>query len=390
MWYTEVMRDAKAEALAWVADQLPSMEAALASLVEVNSYTGNRSGGLEVARLLDEAFSMPGLTREVVGSERYGDHRVYRSAGNGAAPLALLGHLDTVFPPGVFEGYRVDGELRRGPGVLDMKGGLVVMAWALKAVAQTVGLSAVPELRVIIVADEEVGSPEGALLINQVVPGSRAALVFESGRANDDIVTRRKGTGAAQVIAIGRAGHAGNAYWDSANAIWALSRFVDHAQRVSSKADEVTVNVGLISGGTAKNTVPADARAELDLRFPTRAAHDAVWVKLREAAAKAGEEVAGTSVSVTAGPERLPMEKLAGTAALYESYASCAKAHGLGHDEAPVQGGGSDGNTTVALGVPTIDALGPRGRHFHTPNEYIEIASMIPRTKALISWLLAA
>jgi glutamate carboxypeptidase len=111
------------DAADWLGTQLPAMEAALAALVELNSFTGNREGGQRVVRLLEDVFAMPGLEAERIGSSRFADHLVFRSAGKGE-PIALVGHLDTVFPPGTFEGYRVDGALRRGPGVLDMKGGL--------------------------------------------------------------------------------------------------------------------------------------------------------------------------------------------------------------------------------------------------------------------------
>ncbi|HEY1088882.1 MAG TPA: M20/M25/M40 family metallo-hydrolase, partial [Archangium sp.] len=164
----------------WISNQLPAMEAALAALVEQNSFTANREGGNRVVRLLEEIFQMPGLEAERVKSDKYADHLVFRSKGNGQAPIALIGHSDTVFPPGLFEGYRVDGALRRGPGVLDMKGGLVVIAWALKAIASTQGLDSIPPLRLVIVSDEEVGSPEGAPLLRSVISGCQAALVFES------------------------------------------------------------------------------------------------------------------------------------------------------------------------------------------------------------------
>jgi glutamate carboxypeptidase len=377
------------DAVRWVHEQLPAMEAALEALVVHNSFTGNPDGGRAVGRVLDQVFLMPGVTAEVVASSRYADHRVYRSEGRvGAAPVALLGHLDTVFPPGVFEGYRVDGALRRGPGVLDMKGGLVVIAWALKALASTCGLGAVPPLSVVIVADEEVGSPEGAPLISRVITGSQAALVFESGRANDAIVTQRKGTGALTVRATGKASHAGNAYWEGRNAIWALARFIDRAQQLSDRTKGVTVNAGLVSGGTSKNTVPAAAVAEFDLRFPTKEAEAALLTELEEASQL--HFVLGATLTLERGPMRSPIKKLAGTDALLASYARCAHAHGLGADEAPLQGGGSDGNTSAGLGIPTIDALGPRGRFFHTPDEYIELDSLVPRTAALIDWLLAA
>lgn len=376
------------DASRWVMGQLQAMEAALKVLVETNSYTDNVEGGRQVGRLVDELFQVPGLEVEVVKSECYADHRVYRSRGrDGLKPIALVGHLDTVFPPASTGAYRVDGGLRKGPGILDMKGGLAIMAFAIKALATHEGLGAVPPLRIVVVSDEEVGSPEGAPLVRRIVEGCQAALVFEAGRPHDAIVTRRVGTGTVTARAVGRAAHAGNAYWDGANAIWALSRFIDAAQRLSSRESGATVNVGLVWGGTAKNTVPSEARAEIDLRFTTASDEVALWKGLREAARVTGVE--GTMVVLEKGPGRPPMERLKGTDGLVASYRRCALAHALSAEEAPLQGGGSDGNTTASMGVPTLDGLGPRGRFFHTPEEYVEVDSLLPRTAALIDFLLA-
>src|SRR4051812_9404980 len=165
-------------AVAWLTGRLGEMEEALAALVEVNSYTENPEGGRKVGALLREMFTLPGLFAEVVFSRRYADHLVFRSRGrDGLAPVALVGHLDTVFPPGKFEGYRKDGALRRGPGVLDMKGGLVVIAWTLKALVASGGLEALPPLRLVVVSDEEVGSPEGQGVIRGAIGGSQSCLV---------------------------------------------------------------------------------------------------------------------------------------------------------------------------------------------------------------------
>ena len=375
------------DATRWVMSQLPALETALQSLVDTNSYTDNVEGGRQVGRLVDELFKVPGLELEVVKSEAYADHRVYRSRGKeGLAPIALIGHLDTVFPPGSAEGYRVDGGLRKGPGILDMKGGLAIMAFAVKAIATHEGLGAIPPLRIVVVSDEEVGSPEGAPLIRRAVEGCQAALVFEAGRPRDAIVTRRVGTGTVTARAVGRAAHSGNAYWEGANAIWALSRFIDAAQRLSSRESGATVNVGLVWGGTAKNTVPAEARAELDLRFTTASDEVALWKGLREAARVT--DVEGAMVLLERGPGRPPMERLKGTDALLAGYRRCTLAHALGAEEAPLQGGGSDGNTTASMGVPTLDGLCPRGRFFHTPDEYVEVDSLLPRAAALIDFLL--
>jgi len=374
----------------WLRDQLPLIEKSLAALVDLNSFTGHPEGGRKVGALLREVFAIDGLTAEVVPSIRYADHLVFRSSGAaGKEPIAMLGHLDTVFPPGKFEGYRVDGDLRRGPGVLDMKGGLVVIAWALKAIARTVGLDAIAPLRIVVVADEEVGSPEGRPLIERVITDCRRCLVFESGRSNDAIVTQRKGTGAVTVTAHGKAAHAGNNHADGANALWAISRFVDQAQQLTDYPRGITVNVGKVIGGQGKNTVPDLAVAELDIRFQTKA--DAEWLvkQLHAAAEDAGGSVKGTRLDVAGGPARLPMERSDASVALMQAYAKHAVAHGLDAGEAPRVGGGSDACTSSAMGIPSIDALGPRGKGFHTVDEYIEVKTLISRAQALADYLLA-
>lgn len=363
------------------------MERQLAVLVEQNSFTQNVEGGNRVAELLCELFRIPGLTCQRVKSSRFADHLVFSSQGQGS-PVALLGHYDTVFPPGSFEGYRVDGALRRGPGVLDMKGGLVVIAQALRAIAEMRGLEKIPPLRVVVVSDEEVGSPEGQQVISTAIAGSQAALVFESGRENDAIITRRKGTGLLSVTAHGVAAHAGNAHAEGKNAIWALSRFVDRAQALTDYARGVTVNVGVIQGGQSKNTVPELAHAQVDLRFLTQADAQALLAQCQQAAKDAQDSLPGTRLELSGGVARLPLERTEASARLLARYAECAKKSGLGYSEASLVGGGSDASTSSALGIPSIDGLGPRGKGFHTKDEQIEVESLVPKAQALARFLI--
>lgn len=382
------MREMGEAAASWLVGRLGDMEEALAALVEVNSWTENVEGGRKVGALLREHFSLPGLTAEVVPSKRYADHLVFRSEGRaGLKPVALVGHLDTVFPPGKFEGYREDGALRRGPGVLDMKGGLVTIAWALKALAASGGLEKLPPLRLVVVADEEVGSPEGADVIREAIAGADACLVFESGRANDAIITRRKGTGMATAVAHGKAAHAGNNHQDGANALWALARFVDRVQQLTDYPQGVTVNVGKVTGGQGKNTVPDHATAEVDLRFCTRADGEALVRRFHQAAQEAAASVPGTRIEVNGGVAREPLERTEASAALMAAYGSCAHASGLGHGEAALVGGGSDASTSSSMGIPSIDGLGPRGKGFHTVDEFIEVDTLIPKAQALARYL---
>jgi glutamate carboxypeptidase len=374
----------------WLAERLPAMEALLAELVEQNSFTENAEGGRAVARVLGEALRIEGLAEERVPSARFADHLVFRSVGAaGVPPIALVGHLDTVFPPGTFEGYRRDGVLRRGPGVLDMKGGLVVVAFALRALAETVGLDRVAPVRLVVVSDEEVGSPEGQEVIRRAALDAKGALVFEAGRKGDLVITRRKGTGAMTVVAHGKAAHAGNAHAEGASAIRALARFVEAAERQTDYARGVTVNVGTFVGGTSKNTVPERAEAKLDLRFETIADGERLVAALRAAAEEAARAVPGTRLEVEGGIARQPLERTVESARLLDAYGEAARAVGLGAGEAPLIGGGSDASTTSAVGIASIDGLGPRGTGFHTKDELIEVETLVPKAQALARFLLA-
>jgi glutamate carboxypeptidase len=378
------------KAARWLEGKQASMEERIASLVEVNSFTDNVDGGRAVGGMLRELFTIQGLESRVKPSTRYADHLLFASRSSAGAPsVALVGHLDTVFPPGTFEGYRRDGDLARGPGVLDMKGGLVVVAFALRALAETAGLDAVAPLRVAIVADEEVGSPEGQGIIREGIAGADAALVFEAGRTNppDAIITRRKGTGGMTVRAFGKAAHAGNNHKEGVNALWAIARFTDRVQALTDYDRGVTVNVGKITGGQGKNTVPDQAEAALDIRFCTRVDADELVAAVHRAAEEAARSVPGARIEIEGGVSRQPLERTEASAALMRAYAMCAKASGLGSEEAPLIGGGSDASTSSAMGIASIDGLGPRGVGFHTKDERIEVATLVPKAQALARFL---
>jgi glutamate carboxypeptidase len=386
---TKSAESAGADAAAWLAEQGKGMEHALAELVEINSFTENVEGGRKVASMLEELYAIDGLASKRVTSTKFADHLVVSSAWTTAdqAPIALVGHLDTVFPPGTFEGWKRDGDLARGPGVLDMKGGLVVVAWALKALAASGVLRDLPGLRLVIVADEEVGSPEGQKVIADAIQGARGALVFEAGRKNDLVITRRKGTGAVTAIAHGKAAHAGNAHKEGANALWALAKLVDRAQALTDYARGVTVNVGKVTGGTSKNTVPDRAEALIDLRFETRADGEGLVSALRAIADECAASVQGTRIEIEGGIARLPLERTDASVRLMESYGEAAVLAGLGKGEASLIGGGSDASTAHAMGIAAIDGLGPRGIGFHTKDEQIEIRTLVQKAQALARFL---
>lgn len=352
--------------------------------VLINSHSANVAGVDAVGALLAEAFALPSLKHEVIAGERYGAHHVWRTAAAGA-PILLIGHHDTVFPPGHFEGWNVSGERATGPGAFDMKGGLAVI-WGALAALESLGALARLPLVVMSVAEEEVGSPESGPHLMNIARGASAALVFESGRQRDAIVTRRRGTGTLTVRFMGRAAHAGNAHAQGRNALWALARFIDAAQALTDYARGNSVNVGLASGGTSSNTVPAFAECKVDVRFERPDAATELLDALRLAAARAAESI-GVELAISGGANRLPLDRTPASEALFLEYAAHARAAGLGSEECPLVGGGSDANTVASVGVPAIDGLGPRGDGFHTTSEWVDLASLRPKAEALARFL---
>jgi glutamate carboxypeptidase len=361
----------------------------LERLVRQNSFSANLDGLARVAELLSEELALPGLALERIAGDGTGDHLVWRTpawATGGERRVLLVGHYDTVFPPGTFERWEQGDERVRGPGTLDMKGGLIVVRAALAALAEAGALTSMP-LALVAVGDEEIGSRHSRTAVAELARGARAAMVFESGRADDVVVTRRKGTGALSIAATGKAAHAGNNHAQGVNAIWALARMVDAVQRLTDYDAGLTVNVGTIKGGETNNTVPAAASCGVDFRYVSAAQGDALRAAIADAARRIGAET-GATIEVTGGVHRPPLERTAASGALYETYARRAVAAGLGGGEAGLIGGGSDANNISALGVACIDGLGPRGKGFHTHDEYIEWRTIVPRAQALVATLL--
>ncbi len=371
------------QSLAWLDLQRGALEALVAELVLLDSHSGDAAGVEQVVGLLEPELSALGLATERIAAPPFGPHLAFRGPCPGA-PTFLVGHTDTVFPPGSFSGWRVEGDHGHGPGAFDMKGGLAVMLFGLAA-AHRAGLVARVPIAGLLVSDEEVGSPSSQPHLRRLAAGARAALVFESGRAGDVLVTRRKGTAAVRVTAHGVAAHAGNEPEKGRNAIWALARFVDRAQRLTVRERGLTVSVGTIRGGTSKNTVPERAECEVDLRFLTEADGERLVEALRAACLEAAVE--GTRLELEPTSWRAPLERTPASAALAEAYGACQRQSGLGSGEAPLVGGGSDACTTGAIGVPSIDGLGPRGSGYHTRDERVELGSLVPKAQALLRYL---
>lgn len=369
-------------------------------LVNQPSYTGAKDDVEAAARIVDEMAAELELRRRTVADPTgaHADHRVYTSAAadGGERCVALVGHVDTVFPRSMaFLEFSRDDDTIRGPGVLDMKSGLSAILFAIAALRRTAPehLARLP-IAFVCNTDEEVGSPSSEPLFRELAPRFTEALVFEAGRERDEIVTARKGGGMFELIVHGKAAHAGNDHKSGVNAIHALALLIGRIEAITDYSRGITVNVGVIEGGTSKNTVPARARCLIDTRFDTMRDAEEVIGKLRAIAAQpfsprdwVPERLRSVTAELGGDMTRPPMEASEAAQVLRRSYEACAREVGLGGGEAPRQGGGSDGNLLAAFGVPTIDGLGPYGKFFHQTTEWSSLASLRRRTTALALWL---
>jgi glutamate carboxypeptidase len=302
------------------------------------------------------------------------------------APLQLLiGHCDTVWPVGTIRHMpvRVDGDTVRGPGVLDMKGGLVQMLYALRAV-QDVGLTPPAGSAVVINSDEEIGSPDSTPLIRRLARCAVRAFILEPafGRVGK-LKTARKASGSFTITVKGRAAHAGVNPEEGASAILEMSYQIQRLFALNNAARGITVNVGTIDGGLRSNVVAAEVRASVDVRVPTR--HDAAEV---EAAIRGLRPVnPETAIQIEGRIDQLPMEPLPRNQALWRLARDLGRRLGLELEQAAV-GGASDGNTTSQY-TATLDGMGAVGDGAHAPHEQVLIPQLVERCALLVLLLMA-
>jgi glutamate carboxypeptidase len=310
-----------------------------------------------------------------------GNHLRARFAGEGR-PVLILGHFDTVWPIGTLERMpiRRDGDRLYGPGTFDMKAG-IALAMAAAAALRATGTPHPPVI-MLWTTDEEIGSGTSRHTIETEAREAAAVLVLEPALPGGALKTARKGCGEFELTVHGIAAHAGLDPGKGASAIHELAAQIAAIERFQDLPNGISVNVGLVSGGSRPNVVAEEARATIDARAPTRASAEAV-----EAAFQGLHPTRpGTRLTIRGGFERPPMERTAAVADLFRRASEVASSFGrqLGEGSA---GGGSDGNFTAALGVPTLDGLGAIGDGAHAAHEHVDVPSL-PWRAALIAGLL--
>jgi len=364
--------------------RLPRFLAELETMVNIDCGSYTPDGVNRIADLVAAELRALGASvnrhphRPSDGGAQLGDVVIGRLPGEGARIL-LIGHMDTVFEAGTAaeRPFRIEGDRAFGPGVTDMKAGLLAGLHAVGALHEA---DSRPSITFVANPDEEIGSPFSTAFIRELAPQHDAVLVLECARANGDIVSARKGIADYHLSITGRAAHAGVEPEKGRSAIVEAANLVLALHALNGRWPTVTVNAGVIRGGTRPNVVAEHCELQVDLRASTREAFDAAAAEVARIAASPTVQDVRTELHAIASHP--PMEKTDAAAGLVSLAVEIAGEIGFElHDAAT--GGASDANTTAALGLPTIDGLGPVGGDDHSVDEWLDVTSIAPRTTLL-------
>ena len=354
----------------WVLHETPTTDP-----VAVNGLMDKAEAGLR---------AVGAALQRIPGRDGYADNLIARTPGDGP-PVVIAGHLDTVWDHGTLANsmpWRVEGDKAYGPGIYDMKAGSFLAFHAVREILRQKTPTKRPII-LLLTPDEEVGSPTSRALIEDAARGARAVLIPEPASPNGACVTARKGVGRFVVKVHGRSAHAGGNWPDGRSAVVALSRLILRVHGMVDLERGVTTNVAPIWGGSRPNVTPPEAGCEVDLRVATAADGEALE---RAILGLAGEPEEGIRIEVTGGMNRPPFTETPAITGLYERATAIAQANGYALPKIH-RGGGSDGNFTAAMGVPTLDGLGCVGNGAHAPHEHIVWTELAARGATLCELL---
>jgi len=358
----------------------------LKALVEIESPSSDKPAVDHLAEFLASRLEHHGANAQIHVSDGVGNHVQADYPGvSDSKPVLLLGHIDTVWDIGTLKQmpFRVANGRVWGPGVLDMKAGVAIAMHAMALLDEH--KSPHPPVRMLFVSDEEIGSHSSRKITEKLALESQAVLVLEPGQGLEcALKTSRKGVGVYEIKVTGEAAHAGVDPGQGASAIHELARQIQTMANFTDVPRGLTVNVGLVRGGTRSNVIASEAWAEVDVRVKTAADGRLIDEKMRSLRSTD----ARCKLQVTGQINRPPMERTEKGVALYRKAAQVAQSLGLKVEEQST-GGGSDGNFTDALGVPTLDGLGAVGEGAHAVHESILLDQIAPRT-ALVAGLIAS
>lgn len=375
------MSEIDLDPIRWLEGQRDAMLTLLEEIVNIDSGSYDKSGVDAVGARLAAFLTGHGIPVTTISNDGYGDalKATVVGGGGGNRPVVLMGHRDTVFPKGeaARRPFRIEGGRAYGPGVADMKAGLVMNAFLLAA-HHRAGGAPVP-LVGLFTSDEEIGSPACRAIIEETARGARAVLNAEPGRPSGNVVTGRKGGVFMRLVVHGRAAHSGGNYAEGISAIGELAHKTIALHAITDLACGTTVNVGLVSGGQSVNTVAPLAACEIDLRYVNPTEREAAMAQITRIAEQA--TVPGTCAELTITGEFLPLVQDEGSRALFEAYTEASARYGV-RVSGEFTGGCADSGFTASVGCPTLCAVGPVGGKAHSQEEYLEVDSLVPRALA--------
>src|SRR5262245_35047896 len=366
----------------WLAAQKEAMLGLLGEVVNLDSGSYDKAGVDAVGARFIRFFREQGMQTNIEAHERFGDaiHVRLDDKPTNERPIVLMGHRDTVFPKGEVarRSFRVEGGRAYGPGVVDMKGGLVLNAFVMAAFKRFGGAPA--PLVGLITSDEEIASPSSRPIIERVGRAARCVFNSEPGRPSGNVVTLRKGGVFLSFEVIGKAAHSGGNFEKGISAIGELAHKIVALHHLTDLKAGITVNVGLVRGGQSVNTTAPSAEGQIDLRYvrPEQRAQmlAAVQAVIDDAT------IPGTNAQLEIKGEFLPVTATPEADALFQCYQAAAADAGL-----PVagefSGGCADSGFTAAVGCPTLCGVGPVGGNAHTAEEYLEVDTLVRRAQAM-------
>jgi glutamate carboxypeptidase len=351
----------------------------LAEVIDINSYTKNKAGVDRVGEVFKRHLKALGFECRVYKREEIGNHLLFTSKKVSGKKILLLGHLDTVFPPSSFEGFREDDEWIYGPGVCDMKGGLFVALEALREVKKR--CKEIKNIDFFMVSDEETGSDDSKFVSKELAKEYDYTLVFEAAGIEDEVVVARKGVGTFFIDIKGKAAHAGNNYDKGYNANLEAAHKTIALHELTDLSAGTTVNVGKIEGGIGANTISPHAKLTLEIRYTNTNERDRVLQKLHEITHE--NSIEGVSSTLSGGIQRDVMQSSQKTLEFVKELEKITSTT----FKTESRGGVSDANIFSSNGSITLDGFGPFGDGDHTIHERAKKSSYLNRIE-LVSKIL--
>ncbi|MFA9557009.1 M20 family metallopeptidase [Evansella sp. AB-rgal1] len=347
-------------------------------LVNIDSGSYNKVGIDKIGTYFCSKYIELGFDIVSIHENEFGNHMVVKHRDAVNPEIIIVAHLDTVFSKGTASKrpFTHDNNRAYGPGVIDMKGSLVTLYFAISALRFYEDFS-LKNIQIIFNSDEEVGSPSSRKIIEKYAANKKYALIMEPSRANGKLVTSRRGGGKFTLKVTGIGAHSGIEPEKGASAIEELAHKITKLHQLSDYEKGINVNVGLIKGGTTLNTIAPHAEAQIEIRVNTLKQAEELTNDIKDICT--APDVEGTELELKGGLTRPPMEKSAESIELANVIKKIASNIGLERIDGVATGGGSDAAFTSALGIPTIDGLGPVGGNAHSEDEYLEIKSLTER-----------